>query len=498
MSANSWTAWRRNSPDMSFNTLPFLIFFVTVFTLYWFPLREKTKAQNAFLLLASWFFYGYASWKLLPLLVGATAVFYGLGLWMENCKSEKAAGWIGTLGVILGAGLLVAFKYLDFFIESFAALFGALGLQTNWHTFNIILPLGLSFITFKLISYVLEIRRGKLEAERDFIAFAAYIAFFPCLLSGPIDRPQFLSQLHRTRVFDYDTAAEGIRQFLWGLAKKVLIADRCVYVIDPVWENIGEASGSSLLMAALLFSFQMYTDFSGYSDMAIGTGKLLGFKVTRNFNYPFFATNVAEYWRRWHMSLTSWLTDYVFMPLNVRFRDWGKFGMILAIVINMVLVGLWHGANWTFGAFGLYHGLLFVPLILSGAFTRKHKLKPGRFGRPKPSDFGGMVLTFLLVTIGLVIFKAESIGQAWQYLCGMAHLETLKGFYLFFLHPDFRTKTVLIIVLMAVEWFNRTVEFPLVPLKGYRWPVRYAIYLALTVLLIMLWGKNLTFLYIDF
>lgn len=498
MSANSWTAWRRNSPDMSFNTLPFLIFFVTVFTLYWFPLREKTKAQNAFLLLASWFFYGYASWKLLPLLVGATAVFYGLGLWMENCKSEKAAGWIGTLGVILGAGLLVAFKYLDFFIESFAALFGALGLQTNWHTFNIILPLGLSFITFKLISYVLEIRRGKLEAERDFIAFAAYIAFFPCLLSGPIDRPQFLSQLHRTRVFDYDTAAEGIRQFLWGLAKKVLIADRCVYVIDPVWENIGEASGSSLLMAALLFSFQMYTDFSGYSDMAIGTGKLLGFKVTRNFNYPFFATNVAEYWRRWHMSLTSWLTDYVFMPLNVRFRDWGKFGMILAIVINMVLVGLWHGANWTFGAFGLYHGLLFVPLILSGAFTRKHKLKPGRFGLPKPSDFGGMVLTFLLVTIGLVIFKAESIGQAWQYLCGMAHLETLKGFYLFFLHPDFRTKTVLIIVLMAVEWFNRTVEFPLVPLKGYRWPVRYAIYLALTVLLIMLWGKNLTFLYIDF
>ena len=483
---------------MSFNTLPFLIFFVTVFTLYWFPLREKTKAQNAFLLLASWFFYGYASWKLLPLLVGATAVFYGLGLWMENCKSEKAAGWIGTLGVILGAGLLVAFKYLDFFIESFAALFGALGLQTNWHTFNIILPLGLSFITFKLISYVLEIRRGKLEAERDFIAFAAYIAFFPCLLSGPIDRPQFLSQLHRTRVFDYDTAAEGIRQFLWGLAKKVLIADRCVYVIDPVWENIGEASGSSLLMAALLFSFQMYTDFSGYSDMAIGTGKLLGFKVTRNFNYPFFATNVAEYWRRWHMSLTSWLTDYVFMPLNVRFRDWGKFGMILAIVINMVLVGLWHGANWTFGAFGLYHGLLFVPLILSGAFTRKHKLKPGRFGLPKPSDFGGMVLTFLLVTIGLVIFKAESIGQAWQYLCGMAHLETLKGFYLFFLHPDFRTKTVLIIVLMAVEWFNRTVEFPLVPLKGYRWPVRYAIYLALTVLLIMLWGKNLTFLYIDF
>jgi D-alanyl-lipoteichoic acid acyltransferase DltB (MBOAT superfamily) len=483
---------------MSFNSLPFLLFFVAVFTLYWFAFREKTKAQNAFLLIASWFFYGYASLKMLPLLIGATAAFYGLGIWMKHCRSEKGASWIGTLGVVLGVGLLLAFKYLNFFIESFAALFQAMGLQTNWHTFNIILPLGLSFITFKLISYVLEIRRGKIEAETDFVAFAAYIAFFPCLLSGPIDRPQFLGQLHKTRVFDYDTAAEGMRQFLWGLAKKVLIADRCVYVIDPVWENIGEASGSSLLMAALLYTFQMYTDFSGYSDMAIGTGKLLGFRIAKNFNYPFFATNVAEYWRRWHMSLTSWLTDYVFMPLNVRFRDWGKAGMILAIVINMVLVGLWHGANWTFGAFGLYHGLLFIPLILSGAFVKKHKLKAGRLGLPKLSDLGGMVLTFLLVTVGLVIFRADSVGQAWQFLSGMAHLETLKGFYLFFLHPDFRTKTVLIIVLMFLEWRNRTVEFPLVPLKAYHWAVRYAIYLALVCLLVMLWDKNLTFLYIDF
>ena len=483
---------------MSFNSLPFLLFFVAVFTLYWFPLREKTKAQNVLILLASWFFYGYASLKMLPLLIGATVAYYGLGIWIRNCRSEKQASWISALGVVLGVGLLLYFKYFNFFIESFASLFGAMGLQTNWRTFDIILPLGLSFVTFKLISYCVEIRRGKIEPEMDFIAFAAYVAFFPCLLSGPIDRPQFLGQLHKTRVFDYDTAAEGIRQFLWGLAKKVLIADRCVYVIDPVWENLGEATGSSLLMAALLYTFQMYTDFSGYSDMAIGTGKLLGFRVTRNFNYPFFATNVAEYWRRWHMSLTSWLTDYVFMPLNVRFRDWGKLGMIVAILINMVLVGLWHGANWTFGVFGLYHGLLFVPLILSGAFAKRHKLKDGWMGLPKLSDLGGMILTFLLVTIGLVIFRAESVGQAWQFLSGMAHLETLKGFWLFFLHPDFRTKTILIVALMAIEWWNRSVEFPLVPMKDYHWTARYAIYLGLACLLIMLWGKNLTFLYIDF
>ena len=483
---------------MTFNTLPFLLFFVVVFSVYWFALKERTKAQNLFLLLASWFFYGYASLKMLPLLIGATAVFYGLGMWMKKCPSERSVSRISTLGVILGVGLLVLFKYLNFFIESFAALFEAFGLQTNWHTFQIILPLGLSFITFKMISYVLEIKRGRIEPEEDFIAFATYIAFFPCLLSGPIDRPQFLGQLHAKRVFDEDTAADGIRQFLWGLAKKVLIADRCSFVISPVWENLGNASGSSLLMAALLFTFQMYTDFSGYSDMAIGVGKLLGFRVARNFNYPFFATNVAEYWRRWHMSLTTWLTDYVFMPLNVRFRDWGQFGMILAIIINMVLVGLWHGANWTFGVFGLYHGLLFVPLILSGAFAKRHKLKAGAFGLPTLRDAVGMFFTFLFVTIGLVIFKADSVGQAGTYLARMAHWETLKGFWLFFTHPDFITKTCLIVLLMILEWRNRTVEFPLAALKGRHWAVRYSVYAAFVCLLIMLWGKNLTFLYIEF
>ena len=483
---------------MSFNSLPFLLFFVAVFTLYWFIFRGKTKAQNVFILIASWFFYGYASLKMLPLLIGATVLFYGLGRWMGKRSSEKGISLISSAGVVIGVGLLVVFKYLNFFIESFASLFESFGLQTNIHTFNIILPLGLSFITFKLISYVLEIKRGKIEPEKDFIAFATYISFFPCLLSGPIDRPQFLGQIHKERSFDYDMAAEGIRQFLWGLAKKVLIADRCSYVISPVWENIDSASGSSLLMAALLYTFQMYTDFSGYSDMAIGVGKLLGFRITKNFNYPFFATNVAEYWRRWHMSLTSWLTDYVFMPLNIRFRDWGQAGMILAIVINMVLVGLWHGANWTFGVFGLYHGLLFVPLIISGAFTKRHKLKAGKFGLPKFSDLVGMILTFLLVTIGLVIFKADSVGQAWKYLGGMLHLETLRGFYLFFTDHDFITKTALIVVLMILEWRNRSVEFPLIPLKERHWAIRYAVYISLVCLLVMLWGKNLTFLYIEF
>lgn len=478
---------------MAFNSLPFLLFFVAVFTLYWFPLKGRTKAQNVLLLLASWFFYGYASLKLLPALILVTVAYYGLGIAMGKCRSEKGVTALKVLGVVLGVGMLLWFKYLNFFIEAFAPLLGG-----NPHTFNIIMPIGLSFITFRLMSYVMEIARGRVEPATDFIAFATYVAFFPCVLSGPIDRPGFIGQLQADRKFDYDTAADGVRQFLWGLAKKVLIADRCVYLIDPVWENLPSASGSTLLMAALLYSFQMYTDFSGYSDMALGVGKLMGLKIARNFNYPFFAANVAEYWRRWHMSLTSWLTDYVFMPLNVAFRGIGKLGMILAIVINMVVVGLWHGANWTYGAFGLYHGLLFIPLVLSGAFMKKHKLKTWKFDLPVPADFARMLLTFLLVTIGLVIFRADTVAHAWQYLCGMLHWETLRGFWLFFADHEFMTRSGLIVLLLIFEWRNRKIEFPLSAIKKYHWAVRWGVYAALIVMLVMLWGKNLTFLYVDF
>lgn len=478
---------------MAFNTLAFLLFFVVVFTLYWFPLKGRTKAQNVLLLLSSWFFYGYASMKMLPGLILVTVAYYGLGLGMRAAKSERGAAALKTLGVLLGVGMLLWFKYLNFFIESFATAF-----HTSVYTFKLIMPVGLSFITFRLMSYVMEIHRGRVEPTKDFVSFATYVAFFPCVLSGPIDRPTFIGQLQKERDFDYDQAAEGVRQFLWGLAKKVLIADRCVYLIDPVWDNIASANGSTLLMVAILYSFQMYTDFSGYSDMAIGVGKLMGFRIAKNFNYPFFATNVAEYWRRWHMSLTSWLTDYVFMPLNVAFRNIGKVGMCFAIIINMVVVGLWHGANWTYGAFGLYHGLLFVPLVLSGAFMKKHKLKTVRFDLPSLKDAAKMLLTFALVTIGLIIFRAENVAQAWQFICGMMHLETFKGLWMLFLDHDFVTRSGLIVILLILEWRNRKLEFPLVALKNHHWAVRWGVYVTLVCMLVMLWGKNLTFLYVDF
>lgn len=265
-----------------------MLFFVTVFFVYWSPLRKNNKVQNVFLLLASYFFYGYADWRMLPLLMVSTAVFYFIGLWISRAKSKKRASWLTTLGVVLGVGVLLYFKYLDFFIVSFSRLFERMGLHTNWHTFNIIMPLGISFFTFKLISYVVEIHRGKMDPTRNIVDFATYIAFFPCILSGPIDRPQFIKQLQGKREFDYDMAVDGMRQILWGLFKKVVVADNCAVYVDSVWEDIAGQSGSTLALSAVLYSFQMYADFSGYSDMAIGIGKLLGFRIARNFNNPFF------------------------------------------------------------------------------------------------------------------------------------------------------------------------------------------------------------------
>ncbi|KAA6306840.1 Peptidoglycan O-acetyltransferase, partial [termite gut metagenome] len=231
---------------------------------------------------------------------------------------------------------------------------------TNWSTFNIIMPLGISFFTFKLISYVIEVHRQHIEPTTDVVTFATYVAFFPTIMSGPIDRPNsFIPQLQSKRIFNYDLAVDGCRQILWGMFKKMVVADNCATAVNKIWTEYQGESGGQLLLVAVLFAFQLYADFSGYSDMAIGVGKLLGFKITKNFNYPFFKTNIAEFWRGWHISLTSWLTDYVFMPLNIKFRSIGKWGTIVAIIITFVLVGLWHGANWTFAVFGLYHGLLY-------------------------------------------------------------------------------------------------------------------------------------------
>jgi alginate O-acetyltransferase complex protein AlgI len=483
---------------MLFNSFPFIIFIIIVFGLFYFPFKENSKWQNWLLLISSYFFYGYADVKMIPLLLLTTTLFYFLARLIHKNSEVKIGGILTTIGVIVGIGVLFYYKYFDFFFHSLNQLFLTLNItQANWRGFNVIMPLGISFFTFKLISYIVEVNRGKIEPINDFVAFAAYISFFPTILSGPIDRPNtFLPQLKKYHNFDYNMAVDGCRQILWGAFQKLVIADNLATYTSYAWNNIETSRGSTLAFAAILYTLQIYTDFSGYSDMAIGIGKLLGFKVTKNFNYPFFATNVAEYWRRWHISLTSWLTDYIFMPLNIKWRNWGNWGTILSIMITFVLIGLWHGANWTFAVFGVYYGLLYIPLILSGSFMKKKKLRETKYGLPAFPDLIKMVGTFLLVTIGLVIFNAKNIGQAFQFIGGIVSPT------LFEIPSAYGFKKILIIIVFVfifLEWKNRTDEYAFEKL-GLKWgkPLRLLMYYIIIILIILLSGREQQFIYFQF
>lgn len=490
---------------MTFTSFIFLLFFTVLFSLYYFLFKEKTKYQNWLLLLSSYFFYGYVNWKIIPILLIATVIVYTLGTAINSTKETKnISSWLTVLGVAMGVSLLVYFKYFNFFIESFSSVFNAIGFQTHFKTFDIIMPLGVSFFTFKLISYVVEVHRGKIEPTRDFVAFATYVAFFPTIMSGPIDRPNnFIPQLKSKRPFNYQLAVDGCRQILWGLFQKVVIADNLAKIINEVLDDNSRQSGSTLLIMAVFYTFQLYTDFSGYSHIAIGVSKVLGFRIAKNFNYPFFSRNIAEFWRNWHISLTSWLTDYVFTPLNIKFRDLGKLGVVLAIIINMAVVGLWHGANWTYIIFGLFHGLLFIPLVVTGAIFKKKKLKTNRIGLPPLNDFFRMIVTFSVVTLSLIIFRAENIGQTYHYFqavfSGLVHksdyIQTLNLFYweIGFSMP------ILLIVFILAEWYGRESEYTIAHL-GLKWkyPLRYSLYFIITVLIIVFGSEDQRFIYFQF
>lgn len=387
---------------MIINSFIFVLFFA-VFLLPYFILK-KGEMQNVWVLLASYVFYGWTDWRMVGLLLLSTVAFYCLPM----LKDKKISM---VLGVTLGVGMLVYFKYMNFFIEQFAALFNGIGIQTNISTFNIVMPVGISFFTFRLMSYVIEIQRENIETEKDFVTFATYVAFFPTIMSGPIDRPNtFIPQLQKPRSFDSSDFAEGCKRVLWGLFLKFCIADQLAPYTDSVLYNYYHHNATSIILACVLYSFQLYADFCGYSEMAIGTARMMGIKVTENFLRPFFAQNIAEFWRRWHMSLTTWITDYVFMPLNIAFRNWGKWGLYLATLLNLVIIGAWHGANWTFLLFGLFHGVM---LVIVTANDKKRKKLEKKYGLKKNPlyKYSRMLLTFVLCTIGFLLFRSDSISH---------------------------------------------------------------------------------------
>jgi alginate O-acetyltransferase complex protein AlgI len=486
---------------MAFNSVPFVLFFAVFFVLYWLVFNKNGKAQNVLLLVGSYFFYAWADWRLLSFLIGVSALNYFLGIKIERSSGEKAKRIFLYIGLVQGIGGLLFFKYYNFFVSSFNDAFASVGITLGLNALKLLIPLGISFFTFRTISYLLDIDKGKVAASKDWIVFFNYVAFFPSILSGPIDKAKtFIPQLEAQRKFDYPNAVDGLRQILWGLFKKVVIANNCSVITNEVFEQYQTLPASSLWIAVFLYTIQIYADFSGYSDMAIGVARLLGFNITKNFDYPFFAQNIADFWRRWHISLTAWLTEYVFTPLSIFFRDYANLGLILAIVINFTLIGIWHGANWTYILFGFLHGIYYIPLILKGTMNKKKKLANITLGNF--AELFNMLKTFLLVMLTFVIFRAVSIAQAldiYKHLASrsLVKIPVLSGVSMIY----FVSIITYILFMFVMEWRAKTDEHALQHF-GIKMPklLRWLFY-ALLLLIVYYFSSmvsNQAFIYLQF
>lgn len=438
---------------MLFNSLDFAIFLPIVFMLYWFVAQKNLKFQNALIVIASYVFYGWWDWRFLSLMIFSTVVDYTIGrrLGIEQQQSKrKVLLWTS---IIVNLGFLGFFKYYNFFLENFVDAFSLFGMQINANSLNIILPVGISFYTFQTLSYTIDVYRKKLEPSQDFIAFSAFVCFFPQLVAGPIERAtNLLSQFYKKRTFEYHKAVDGMRQILWGLFKKVVIADNCAQFANQIFNNSADMNGSTLVLGAIFFTFQIYGDFSGYSDIAIGTSRLFGFDLKQNFATPFFSRDIAEFWRRWHISLSTWFRDYLYIPLGgSRGGTWMKVRNTFAIFL---VSGFWHGANWTFIIWGALNAFYFLPLLLTN-YNRKN-LDVVAKGKLFPSfgELFAMLSTFGLTVFAFIFFRAENVSHAYSYIGGIFS-ETILNIPIFRGGQYFLITCLFIIVFLFVEWLGR-------------------------------------------
>ncbi len=482
---------------MLFNSIDFAIFLPIVFIFYWFVSNKNLRLQNILIVVASCIFYGWWDWRFLILILFSTLVdyFVGIGLLHENNESRrKTLLWTS---IVVNLGLLGFFKYYNFFQENFVTAFTFFGGEIKPNSLNIILPVGISFYTFQTMSYSIDAYRRKLVPTKNFIEFAAYVTFFPQLVAGPIERAtHLLPQFAQKRTFDYFKAVDGLRQILWGLFKKIVIADNCAKYANLIFNNSDDLSGSTLVLGALFFTFQIYGDFSGYSDIAIGTSRLFGFNLMQNFNYPYFARDIAEFWRRWHISLTTWLKDYLYIPLGG--SRVGTSMKIRNTFIIFILSGFWHGANWTFIVYGLLNAIYFLPLLLTG--INRNNLGIVALGKKFPSlrEFTAMTITFWLVILTRIFFRAENMTHA------ISILSEILSPSLFTI-PEFNgklgalTTILLVTIFMWLEWNGREHPYAIAKL-GLTWkrPLRHAMYYALIISLFWLGGEQQQFVYFQF
>ena len=477
---------------MLFNSFEFLVYLPIVFCLYWFVFKSL-RLQNLFVVAASYVFYGWWNWRFLILIAFTSLCSYVSGILVQNDRQigggKSKYYTIGNIAINLL--ILGVYKYYNFFAESLVESFSLIGIQLNISSLNLILPVGISFYTFQALSYTIDVYKGKIEPTRNIVAFFAFISFFPQLVAGPIERAtNLLPQFLRNRVFDYDRAVDGTKQILWGLFKKMVIADNCADLVNTVWATYPEHNSLMLIVAALLFTFQIYGDFSGYSDIAIGTAKLFGISLKRNFNYPYFSRNVAEFWKRWHISLNTWFVDYIYIPLGGS-RE-GNVKKFRNTVVIFLTSGLWHGANWTFVCWGAYHALLFLPLMLMGKSKKyTETIAEGRIF-PSFKEMVSLLTTFILVVIGWIIFRANNISEFFDY---MSHIFNNINIAESIKYP--KNTFFFIAVLLLVEWINRKKQFGLQFSLPQRW-MQWSVYLILALAVLTQAGHQTQFIYFQF
>ncbi len=482
---------------MLFNSLSFALFLPIVFYLYWYVANRNLKFQNLLILLSSFFFYACWDYRFLFLLMFSILLDYVTGI--KIAESEKISSrkfWL-WLSIIINVGFLGVFKYYNFFATSFAAALSKLDITVNPWTLKVILPVGISFYTFHGLSYVIDIYKDRIKPERDFVDYACFVSFFPLLVAGPIERAtHLLPQIKKKRVFNYKDAVDGLKQILWGLFKKIVIADNCAEFANLIFDNSSHYSGSTLFLGALFFTIQIYGDFSGYSDIALGTARLFGFDLLKNFAYPYFSRDIAEFWRRWHISLSSWFKDYLYIPLG------GSKGGIWVKIRNTFIIflvsGFWHGANWTFIVWGLLNAIYIMPSIIFN--THRNNIEIVAKGKIVPNfkEFGSILITFFLTVFAWIFFRSESVLSAIHYIQGIfSHsLFTVPNF-----RGMFKAMTTLFICVLffIIEWKGREDDFAIKNFASktksyYRW----GFYYILLGVLLYFSGKEQIFIYFNF
>ncbi len=482
---------------MLFNSLNFAIFLPIVFILYWFATKGNLRLQNILILVSSYFFYACWDWRFMFLLIFSTFLDYFTGIKIHEATNQRKKLFWLWLSIGINLGFLGVFKYYNFFAESFADGLSLLGFKANLGSLQIILPVGISFYTFHGLSYVIDIYKNRIKPERNFIDYSVFVSFFPLLVAGPIERAtHLLPQILKKREFNYSKAVDGLRQILWGLFKKIVIADNCAEFANTIFNNSADYSGSTLVLGAIFFTFQIYCDFSGYSDIALGTARLFGIDLLRNFAFPYFSRDIAEFWRRWHISLSSWFKDYLYIPLGG-----SKGGMWMKIrntFIIFLVSGFWHGANWTFIVWGFLNALYIMPSIVFN--TNRNNLDIVARGKYLPTirEFFAILLTFSLTVFAWIFFRAANVTHAISYISKIFSSSLLTV-------PDFPGigQAVPIVFLTSiflfVEWLGREQQYAIAHL-GIKWykPLRWSMYYGIIISIFWFGGKEQQFIYFQF